>query len=96
MKVHLFRLLLFVCLLAAVMLLPALFRRWRRPGKISPQQLQTLLSQGESPLVLDVRNPDELVGERGHMKEAVLIPLSELDTKIGELKDYRTHPIVTV
>src|SRR6266508_2119347 len=42
--------LLALALLAAVALLPSLIRRWRRPGKMSPQQLQMLLSQGESPL----------------------------------------------
>lgn len=88
--------LLALALLAAVALLPSLIRHWRRPGKISPQQLQTLLSQGESPLVLDVRNPDEFVGERGHIPEAVLVPLPELDRRLGELESYRTRIIVTV
>jgi uncharacterized membrane protein YdjX (TVP38/TMEM64 family) len=88
--------LLALALLAAVALLPSLIRRWRRPGKMSPQQLQTLLSQGESPLVLDVRNPDEFVGERGHITGAVLCPLSELDTKLDELKAHRTRTIVAV
>jgi formate dehydrogenase accessory protein FdhD len=54
--------LLALALLAAVALLPSLIPRWRRLGKSSPQQLQTLLSQGESPLVLDVRNLDEFIG----------------------------------
>jgi uncharacterized membrane protein YdjX (TVP38/TMEM64 family) len=88
--------LLALALLAAVALLPSLIRRWRRPEKMSPQQLQTLLSQGESPLVLDVRNPDEFVGERGHIKEAILVPLPELDNRLGELTSYRTRLIVTV
>ncbi len=88
--------LLALALLAAVALLPLLIRRWRRPGKMSPQQLQTLLSQGESPLVLDVRNPDEFVGERGHLAEAVLCPLPELGKKLDELKTHRTRTIVTV
>jgi len=82
--------------LAAVALLSSLIRRWRRPGKMSPHQLQTLLSQGESPLVLDVRNPDEFVGERGHIAEAVPVPLPELDTKLDELTAHRTRTIVTV
>jgi uncharacterized membrane protein YdjX (TVP38/TMEM64 family) len=85
-----------LALLAAVTLLPSLIRRWRRPGKMSPQQLQTLLSQGESPLVLDVRNPDEFVGERGHITEAVPCPLPELDTKLDELKAHRARTIVIV
>ncbi len=88
--------LLALALLAAVALLPSLIRRWRRPGKMSPQQLQTLLSQGESPLVLDVRNPDEFVGEQGHITEAVLYPLPELDKKLEELKAHCTRLIVTV
>jgi uncharacterized membrane protein YdjX (TVP38/TMEM64 family) len=88
--------LLALALLAAVVLLPLLIRRWRRPGKISPQRLQTLLSQSESPLVLDVRNPDEFVGERGHIREAVLCPLPELDQKLDELWAHCTRTIVTV
>jgi len=91
MRLHLFR-----SFLAAVAMLPSLIRRWRRPEKISSQQLQTLLSQGESPLVLDVRNPDEFVGERGHITEAVLCPLPELDDKLDELKAHRARTIVTV
>lgn len=88
--------LLALALLAAVALLPSLIRRWRRPEKMSAQQLQTLFSQGESPLVLDVRNPDEFVGERGHINEAVLVPLPELDNRLGELTSHRTRTIVTV
>ena len=71
-------------------------QRWRRSGKMSPQELQTLLAQGESPLVLDVRNPDEFIGERGHITGAVLCPLPELDKKLDDLKAHRPHTIVTV
>jgi uncharacterized membrane protein YdjX (TVP38/TMEM64 family) len=85
-----------LALLAAVALLPSLIRRWRQSGKMSPQQLQTLFLQGESPLVLDVRNPDEFVGERGHITGAVLCPLPELDTKLDELKAHRTRTIIAV
>jgi len=83
-------------LLAAVALLPSLLRRWRRPGKMSPRQLQTLLSQKEPPFILDVRNPDEFAGERGHIAEAVLIPVAELDRRLDELQPHRTCSIVTV
>jgi rhodanese-related sulfurtransferase len=93
MRIHLVPALLFLCLTFVV---TWLVRRWRRPAKIFPQRLQTLLSQGEPPLVLDVRSPDEFVGERGHIHEAVLSPLPELDTKLEELKAHRTRLIVTV
>ncbi|HEV8714067.1 MAG TPA: rhodanese-like domain-containing protein [Candidatus Binatia bacterium] len=95
MRTHLVRS-LFSAALAALALLPALIRRWRQLGKMSSQQLQTLLSQGEPPLVLDVRNPDEFMGERGHIKEAVLFPLPELHDRLEELNVDRTRPIVTV
>ncbi len=82
--------------LAAVALLPSFSRRWRQPGKISPQQLQTLFSQGKSPLVIDVRNSDEFVGERGHIEGAVLFSLPELDARIDELQAHRACTIVLV
>jgi uncharacterized membrane protein YdjX (TVP38/TMEM64 family) len=88
--------LLALALLAAIALLTSVLRYWRHPGKMSPQQLQTLLSQGESPLVLDVRNLDEFIGERGHITGAVLCPLPELGTKLDDLAAHRAHLIVTV
>lgn len=88
--------LLALALLAAVALLPSLIRRWRRPGKLQPHQLQEQLSQAEPPMVLDVRNPDEFAGERGHITEAVLLPLPELDSRLSELKAHRARTIVMV
>jgi hypothetical protein len=46
--------------------------------------------------VLDVRNAEEFVGERGHLAEAVLCPLPELGKKLDELKTHRPRTIVTV
>jgi len=88
--------LLALALLTALVFLPSLIRRWRRPGKLSPHQLHTLLSEKDVPVVLDVRNLDEFVGEQGHITEAVLSPLPELDNKLEELKAHRTRLIVTV
>ena len=72
------------------------FQPRRQLDKVSPQELQMLLGQGKSPLVLDVRNPNEFSGERGHIPGAVLSPLPELDTKISSLTAHRTDAIVTV
>lgn len=88
--------LLALALLATVALLPSFLRRWRPREKMSPHQLQALLSQGNAPLVLDVRNPDEFTGERGHIIGAVLSPLPELDTKLDELTVHRPYAIITV
>lgn len=83
-------------LLAAVALLPSLIRRWRQPPKMSQHQLEELLKQEEPPVVLDVRKPDEFVGERGHITEAVLLPLPELDSRLSELEAHRVRTIITV
>lgn len=88
--------LLALTLLAAVALLPSLIRRWRRPATLSPYQLKEQLSQIEPPLVLDVRNPEEFVGERGHIEGAALVPLPELGPRLDKLETQRMRTIVTV
>lgn len=52
-------------------------------GSISARELAALLSEPTPPVLLDVREPDEvaLVGLPG----AIVIPLGELDARIGEL-----------
>jgi uncharacterized membrane protein YdjX (TVP38/TMEM64 family) len=88
--------LLALTLLAAVALLPALIRHWRRPGRLTPHQLHTLRSQVAPPLVLDVRSPEEFAGALGHIDGAVLLPLPELEGRLRELVPHRGRPIVTV
>jgi sterol desaturase/sphingolipid hydroxylase (fatty acid hydroxylase superfamily) len=75
---------------------PSFFQPQRQPEMVSPQELQILLGQEKSPLVLDVRNADEFSGERGHIPGAVLAPLPEIATRNDQLAAHRTHAIVTV
>ena len=44
--------------------------------------------------VIDVREPDEFVGALGHIRDARLIPLGQLDIQMGQLD--KNRPIVTV
>ncbi len=44
--------------------------------------------------VLDVRSPAEFAGELGHLQGAKLIPLDELRSRVGEVKDDK--PVVVV
>jgi uncharacterized membrane protein YdjX (TVP38/TMEM64 family) len=83
-------------LLAAVALLPALIRHWHRPGRLTPHQVHTQLSQDASPLVLDVRSPEEFVGALGHIDGAVLLPLPELEGRLSALVPHRGRPMVIV
>ncbi len=51
--------------------------------EITPQELKSLLGQVEPPLILDVRNPEEIAICR--IAGSTVIPLSELPDRLGEL-----------
>jgi uncharacterized membrane protein YdjX (TVP38/TMEM64 family) len=88
--------LLALTLLAAVALLPVLIRHWRRPGRLTPHQVHTLLSQDTPPLILDVRSPEEFTDTLGHIDGAILLPLPTLESRLSELVPHRGRPMVTV
>lgn len=88
--------LLALALLAVVALLPILIRHWRRPGRLTPHQVHTRLSQDAPPLVVDVRSAEEFTGALGHIDGAVLLPLPALEGRLGELVPSRGRPMVTV
>ena len=46
----------------------------------TPEQVNELLSKPDAPVLIDVREPEEF--ERGHLKEAELIPLASLPKEI--------------
>ena len=74
--------------------------RWLRPSSASPSwteasALATRLAEEDSPLVLDVRGPDEFTGPLGHIAGAMNVPLNELPAHLTELAG-EGRPIVVV
>ncbi len=59
--------------------------------EVSAQAAQKLIEQ-VSPLVLDVRTPNEYYS--GHLEGAKLLPLQQLDGRISELAEYKDKPIL--
>ncbi len=53
-------------------------------GTITPLELKELLDRGDAPLILDVRNPEEIAICR--IAGSVVIPLPELPQRLRELK----------
>ena len=51
--------------------------------EITPPELKTLLEEGQCPLILDVRNPEEIAICR--IAGSTVIPLPELPDRLGEL-----------
>jgi len=45
----------------------------------------------KTPLILDVRTPREFQG--GHLQGAVLLPVQDLQRRIGELSDHKERPV---
>ncbi len=58
---------------------------------ISAQQAQKVIDLF-NPMILDVRTPREYAG--GHLENSVLIPVQLLQSRFGELADFRDEPIL--
>ena len=58
---------------------------------ISAEEVYEIISGNKGYIILDVRTPDEF--KKGHIEGAVLIPVSELDNRLGELP--KDKPIIT-
>jgi molybdopterin/thiamine biosynthesis adenylyltransferase/rhodanese-related sulfurtransferase len=72
--------------------MPAVEGPVRRLPSLQAVELHQLRGAGDEFLLLDVRDPDEF--ERARIGGSTLIPLAELEQRIGELHDWKDRPIV--
>ena len=47
-------------------------------------------------VVLDVRTEEEYYGPLGHINGSILIPINELEDRLGDLNDYKENTIYVV
>lgn len=81
-------------LVGTFVILLALFIRneTQRGGRsVSAQQLVDMVNRDDA-VVLDVREKKEF--EAGHIVDAVNIPYTALESRLSELKDYKSRPVV--
>lgn len=88
--------LLALALLAVVAFLPRLIGNLRRGPMIDTETFRQRRESERDLLVLDVRTADDFIGEQGHIKGAVNIPLEELDRRMEEICDYLEHPVAII
>lgn len=64
--------------------------------QISAAEVHKRLVHGPAPLLLDVREPEEFVGELGHVRGSRLVPLKELAARAAELSEHKHSDIVAI
>ena len=61
---------------------------------IQPEEVCKLIEENPGILLLDVRTKKEYYGNLGHLKDAKLIHISQLESRISEINDYKNKPIL--
>lgn len=85
-----------LALLATVAFLPRLVARLRQRPMLPAEALKRCLDAGEDLLLLDVRTPEDFVGEQGHIAGATNIALEALPRRIEELGSDLERPIALI
>ncbi|MCC6645811.1 MAG: MBL fold metallo-hydrolase [Polyangiaceae bacterium] len=65
-------------------------------AEITPAELAARLGGDAPPVLLDVREPEEFVGELGHVEGSLLVPLDALARRMPKLLGYADREIVVV
>jgi rhodanese-related sulfurtransferase len=63
---------------------------------VKPEDLRQWMASADPPVLVDVREDDELSGPLGHIDGIVHIPIASLSHRLGELEQYKDKMIVTV
>jgi glyoxylase-like metal-dependent hydrolase (beta-lactamase superfamily II)/rhodanese-related sulfurtransferase len=64
--------------------------------QLNADEVGARLKAANPPFLLDVREPQEYIGELGHIPGSALVPLRELAERVDELRAHRTGPTVVV
>jgi len=65
-------------------------------NNITVKELKTQIKENHDLVILDVRNPQELVGPLGKIDGVINIPVQELEKRIGELNKYKNKEIAVI
>lgn len=57
-------------------------------------QVREMIEKDSSIVLLDVRTPSEWNGDSGHLKNAILIPVQELEARVKELEPQKHKTII--
>ena len=85
-------------LLAVIGFVPRLIKRMRQGGIawIETNELQRQMTVGAALTIIDVRGPDEFIGDLGHIPGAVNIPVGDIANRLIEIKALGDKPVIMV
>ena len=63
---------------------------------VTASELAKMLASPTPPVVLDVREPEEFVGDLGHIERALLVPMDALAARLPKLAGYVDRELVVV
>ena len=64
--------------------------------EITVEELHDRFESDPPDLLIDVRSVDDYTGEKGHLPNAVSIPMLELESRIDEIAEYKDKEIITM
>lgn len=90
------KMMLALALLGIVGFLPSLIGRLRRGPMMDVDNVKHKLDAKEDVLLLDVRTAEDYVGELGHIKASVLIPVEELPERLSEIENFLEKTVMII
>ena len=64
--------------------------------EISIRELVEWMANSEEIIILDVRNPEELIGKHGQIEGVINIPVQDLENRIALLNNYKEKKIAVI
>ena len=91
------KLMMIILVVAAMMAIAVIYFRNSQSSEIvsvTPKEASAMLSSDTSIVLLDVRTPDEYRSETGHLPNAILMPIQELESRSAELEKVKEKTIL--
>jgi len=84
---------LFVALAIITIIFETIYGKQNASNSVSPQEAVQLINRQDA-IIVDIRKRDAFV--RGHIINAIHLPLADLEKNIKKLHDHKNKPIIVV
>ena len=86
-----------IVLISSIFLISVyVFSQSTNKDELTISELTEMINSQDKPVILDVRNSDELEGKLGHIDGVINIPIHQLENRMLELKKYKKKKIAII